>query len=69
MGCGKSGTWESLAETHVLHLQTMTHLLQELLLHHSSVEHHSTRPGTQLINQHSRNMCPPSPGLDHKLQV
>lgn len=34
---GVLGTWENLAETSVLHLQTMAHLLQELLLHHSSV--------------------------------
>lgn len=37
VGLGDLGTWESLAETLVLHLQTVAHLLQELLLHHSSV--------------------------------
>lgn len=33
MDVGDLGTWGSLAETLVLHLQTMAHLLQELLLH------------------------------------
>lgn len=40
VGCGRSGHMRSLAETLVLHLQTMAHLLQELLLHHSSLQHY-----------------------------
>lgn len=39
MDVGDLGTWESLAEALVLHLQTMACLPQELSLHQSSVEH------------------------------